>query len=205
MGVSVVRFWVALSGLLLVVFVLVHLAGVLLAAWAPASFEMYAASLHRAVVLPFVELGLLVAALSHVGFSLTKAMSNRLAGNHAILVSRRHDPLAAFAAASQAIGGVLLLLFLGLHLSQLRWPRPGAGEELVALRAVLAQPVSLAIYLAASLVVGLHLFHGGEAAHRSLGILDPMNAGRIRKAARGMAWLVAGGFILATLWLAYSL
>lgn len=205
MGVFVVRFWVALSGLLLVAFVLVHLAGVLLAAWAPASFEMYAASLHQAVALPFLELGLLVAALSHVGLSLMKAMSNRLAGNQAMLVSRRDDPWAAFAAASQAMGGLLLLVFLGLHLSQLRWPRPGAGEELVALRAVLSQPVSLAIYLAAALAVGLHLFHGGEAAHRSLGLLDPMNAGRIRKAARGMAWLVAGGFILGTLWLAYSI
>ena len=202
MGVSVVRFWVALSGSLLVVFVLVHLAGVLLAALAPSSFEIYAASLHRVVLLPFLEIGLLVAALSHVGFSLKKAISNRLAGNHANLVSRRQDPLAAFAAANQAIGGLLLLLFLGLHLSQLRWPRPEAGEELVALRVVLSQPFNLAIYLAAALAVGLHLFHGGEAAHRSLGLLDPVNAVRIRKAARGMAWLVSGGFSLVTLLLA---
>ncbi|MFM7646567.1 MAG: succinate dehydrogenase, partial [Cyanobium sp.] len=67
---------------------------------------------------------------------------------------------------------------------------------------VLASPWSLALYLAAPLVLALHLFHGGEAAHRSLGLLQPANASAIRAAARLLALLVGGGFLAVTLALA---
>jgi succinate dehydrogenase / fumarate reductase cytochrome b subunit len=52
------------------------------------------------------------------------------------------------------------------------------------------------------LALGLHLFHGGEAAHRSLGLLDPASAGAIRGATRWLALLVGAGFVLVTLVLA---
>jgi succinate dehydrogenase / fumarate reductase cytochrome b subunit len=50
--------------------------------------------------------------------------------------------------------------------------------------------------------VGLHLFHGGEGAHRSLGLLEPANAGRIRRTTRAFALVVGGGFALVPLVLA---
>lgn len=197
----------AASGLLLVVFLLLHLAGVALAPLAPPRFEAYAAALHRSAWLPAAELALLAVALVHLGLSLLRALLNRRAAGAARpqLRSRRTGPLAplaALAARSQAAGGLLLLLFLALHLAQLRWPRPMAGTELAALAAVLASPWSLALYLVAPLALALHLFHGGEAAHRSLGLLQPANAAAIRAAARLLALLVGGGFIAVTLALA---
>jgi len=196
----------AASGLLLVLFLLLHLAGLALAPLAPQRFEAYAAALHRSAWLPAAELALLAVALTHLGLSLLRAAANRrAAGNTAALRSRRTGPLAplaAWAARSQVAGGLLLLLFLALHLAQLRWPRPAAGAELAALAAVLASPWSLALYLAAPLALALHLFHGGEAAHRSLGLLQPANASAIRAAARLLALLVGGGFLAVTLALA---
>jgi succinate dehydrogenase / fumarate reductase cytochrome b subunit len=186
--------WTAASGLVLVLFLIVHLGGVALAPLDPAAFETYAVALHGSAWLPAAELGLLAVALSHAGLSLTKVIANRRAGNTAALVSRRADPLGALAARSQAMGGVTLLGFLVVHLLQLRWSRPGAGEELASLHAVLAQPASLLLYLAAAMAVALHLAHGSEAAHRSLGLLDPANGGRIRGAGRALALLVGGGF-----------
>jgi succinate dehydrogenase / fumarate reductase cytochrome b subunit len=195
----------AASGLLLVLFLLLHLAGVSLAVLDPLRFEDDATALHHSPWLPLVELALLVAAAMHAGLALRKGLLNRLAGNSAALNSRRADPLAALAARSQAASGLLLLLFLGVHLRQLRWPRPPTGAELATLQAVLSQPLSLALYGAGSLALGLHLFHGGEAAHRSLGLLDPANAGRIRRGARLIALLVSGGFALVALVLAAPL
>lgn len=195
----------AASGLLLVGFLLLHLAGVALAPLAPQRFEAYATALHRSAWLPAAELALLAVALVHLGLSLARVASNRRAGNTAALRSRRSGPLAplaAWAARSQAAGGVLLLAFLVLHLAQLRWPRPEAGAELAALAAVLASPWSLALYLAAALALALHLLHGGEAAHRSLGLLQPANAAAIRAAARLLALLIGGGFLAVTLALA---
>jgi succinate dehydrogenase / fumarate reductase cytochrome b subunit len=194
----------AASGLLLVLFLLLHLAGVALAPLAPPRFEAYAAALHRSAWLPAAELALLAVALVHLGLSLLRAVLNRRAAGAARpqLRSRRTGPLAPLAARSQAAGGLLLLLFLALHLAQLRWPRPAAGAELAALVAVLASPWSLVLYLAAPLALALHLFHGGEAAHRSLGLLQPANASAIRAAARLLALLVGGGFLAVTLALA---
>jgi succinate dehydrogenase / fumarate reductase cytochrome b subunit len=197
--------WTAASGLILVLFLLLHLAGVALAPLDSAAFEAYAAGLHAAVWLPAAELALLAVGLVHVGFSLSKLIANRRAGNRAMLVSRRGQPLAAFAARSQGLAGLTLLGFLVVHLLQLRWPRPAVGAELAALQSVLVQPASLLLYLAASLALALHLFHGGEAAHRSLGLLDPANGGRIRQAARALAVLVGGGFVAVALALALPL
>jgi succinate dehydrogenase / fumarate reductase cytochrome b subunit len=197
--------WTAASGLLLVLFLVAHLAGVALAPLAPAAFETYAAGLHAAIWLPAAELALLGVALSHASLGVAKAIANRRAGNTASLVSRRGTPLAALAARTQAIGGVILLGFLGVHLGQLRWSRPSEGLERAALQAVLAQPQTLVLYLAAALAVALHLFHGGEAAHRSLGLLDPANGQRIRVVGRMLALVVGGGFMAVTLALALQL
>lgn len=188
-------------------FLLLHLGGVSLALVMPLRFEAVAAGLHASPWLPGAELLLLLLAVLHVAFTLCKRLADRLAGNTAPLRSRRQGPLAALAALaarSQAIGGAVLLLFLLVHLRQLRLPRPAAGAELAALQAVLAQPLSLALYLVAAAALALHLFHGGEAAHRSLGLLDPANAGRIRAAARLVALLVGGGFMAVTLALALA-
>lgn len=196
---------VALSGLALVLFLVLHLAGVSLALLAPLQFEVFAAGLHASPWLPAAELVLLLLALAHLGLSLVKRLANRAAGNTAALRTRRRGamaPLAALAARSQAIGGGLLLVFLVVHLRQLRLPRPMAGAELQALQAVLAQPLSLVLYLAAAAALALHVFHGGEAAHRSLGLLDPANAGRIRSAGRLLAVLLGGGFAAMSLVLA---
>lgn len=196
-----------MSGLALVLFLLLHLGGVALAPLAPQRFEAWSAGLHQSPWLPFVETGLLVVALLHLGFSLIKRLANRSAGNTAALVSRRRGPLAplaAFAAGNQAVAGVLLLLFLVVHLRQLRWPRPASGTELEALQVVLRQPLSLALYLAAALALALHLFHGTEAAHRSLGLLDPGNRGPIRLAGRALAAGLGAGFALVAVLVAWG-
>jgi succinate dehydrogenase / fumarate reductase cytochrome b subunit len=199
MGADGARVWIASSGLALVVFLVAHLAGVALAPVAPQQFEIYAAALHGSVWLPLAELLLCGAAGMHAILSLQRWISNRQTGNTAVLTSRRADPLAAFAARSQGPAGLLLISFLVLHLTQLRWPRAMAGAELAAVQEVLHQPLSLALYLLGAMAMGLHLFHGGEAAHRSLGWLNPTNAGRIRRFSRGLALLLGGGFALLAL------
>ena len=173
--------------------------GVSLAVSAPRLFETWATALHKSYWLPALELALLLVGLLHLLFSLAKRLANHSAGNTAVLVSRRRGPLAplaVFAARNQAQAGVLLLLFLVVHLRQLRLPRPASGAELATLQATLSQPLSLALYLAAAVALALHLFQGAESAHRSLGLLDPANVGRIRFVGRLLAVLLAGGFAL---------
>ena len=195
---------IAVSGLLLIAFVVLHLVGVGLAPLAPVRFEAYATALHQRWWLPLAEGLLLAIALVHVGLTLVAQHQNRRAGNQAALVSRRGDPVAAFAARSQPWAGLVLLAFLGLHLAQLRWVRPADGAELVAVGQALAAPGVSVLYLAAAGALGLHVLHGSEAAHRRLGLLDPSNAEAIRRGGRGLALLLAAGFAVVTLLLAVA-
>ena len=192
----------ALSGLLLVLFLVVHLAGLLPALIAPLKFELYATTLHHQPWLPLLEAILATTAAIHLVFTVAKTVRNRRAGNTAALRSRRGRPLEALASRSKVAAGVITLGFLTLHLQQLRWPRPSDGLEREALMQVLQQPISLIVYAAGSLAIGLHLLHGAEAAHRNLGLLTPVNGPGIRWGGRLLASVIGGGFLLISLGLA---
>ena len=199
---TLVRIGSALSGLMLVLFLVVHLAGLLPALVAPAQFEHYATALHHQPWLPLLEFSLAAIAAVHLSFTVAKTLRNRGAGNTAALRSRRGRPLEALASRSRVAAGVMTLGFLLLHLQQLRWPRPSDGLEGELLQRVLQQPMSLVMYAAGSLAVGLHLLHGAEAAHRNLGWLTPANGPSIRWGGRLLASGIGGGFLLISLGLA---
>ena len=192
----------ALSGLLLVLFLLVHLAGLLPALIAPVQFELYATALHQQPWLPLLEISLAATAATHLIFTVAKTLRNQRAGNTSALRSRRGRPLEALASRSKVAAGVVTLGFLALHLQQLRWPRPSDGLEREVLQQVLRQPISLVVYAAGSLAIGLHLLHGAEAAHRNLGLLSPANSPNIRWGGRLLAMVIGGGFLLISLGLA---
>ena len=199
------RGWlVPAAGLALVLFLVVHLAGVALAPVNPAAFERFAEVLHRQLWLPALELLLAAALLLHPVLALWRAWLNRRAKGAmaAPLRSRRGgglEGLSALAGRWAPWSGSLLLVFLLVHLRQLRLPRPPAGAELSALLAALQAPASLALYGLAGLAVMLHLLQGTESAHRSLGWLEPANRERIRWLGRGLALLLGGGFALVPL------
>ena len=192
----------ALSGLLLVLFLVVHLAGLLPALIAPVQFEQYATVVHQQPWLPLLEISLAAIAAVHLSLTIAKTLRNRGAGNTATLRSRRGRPLEALASRSKVAAGVITLGFLLLHLQQLRWPRPTDGLERLVLQQVLHQPISLVVYVAGSLAIGLHLLHGAEAAHRNLGLLTPANGASIRWGGRLLASGIGGGFLLISLGLA---
>jgi len=190
---------IPISGLLLVLFLLVHLAGVSLALLDPAGFEQLAEALHRQSWLPPLEAALAAALLVHPLLALVRSLSNRCARGAVAgpQRSRRGGGLEAAAALAgrwTPWSGALLLVFLVVHLVQLRLHRPVAGAELEALLAALASPFSLGLYGLAGAAVGLHLLQGHESAHRSLGWLTPANRDRIRGLGRALALLLGAGF-----------
>jgi succinate dehydrogenase / fumarate reductase cytochrome b subunit len=184
-----------------VLFLAVHLGGVGLALVDPIGFERFATSLHHQAWLPWLEVALLAAGLGHPLLSLQRARANAQARGPAggPLRSRRQGPwesLTALAARLIPWSGSLLLLFLAVHLAQLRWHRPPAGAELATVLTVLGAPWCLALYVVAGAAAGLHLLHGTESAVRRLGLLEPANAAALRLGGRGLALLLGAGFSL---------
>jgi len=198
---SAAAWLIPISGLVLVLFLVVHLAGVSLALLDPTAFEHLAEGLHHQPWLPPLEAALAAALLLHPLLALVRTVANRRARGAVAgpQRSRRGGGLegaAALAGRWTPWSGALLLLFLVVHLAQLRLHRPAAGAELETLLGALASPFSLALYGLVGGAVGLHLLQGYESAHRSLGWLEPANRERIRWAGRALALFLGAAFSL---------
>src|SRR5258705_1572438 len=163
---------VAASGLLLWLWVVLHVAGNLTLFSGPAAADGYAAALRRTPgALWAVRVGLGVAAVVHVAGVVSLARAGRAARPRHQAPARRASTVAA---RTIRAGGALLLAFVVYHLLHLTVGlfHPGFLPGHVYDNVVRGlRPAWVAsIYAAAAVLLGLHLFHGLWAAVRSLGV-----------------------------------
>jgi succinate dehydrogenase cytochrome b subunit len=188
---------VALSGLLLGMWVVLHLLGNLTVFSGAATADGYAAALQQIPAwLWMARAGLAVAAVVHVAgvVSLTRA-SRAARPRHDVPACLRASTLAA---RSMRVGGALLLAFVVYHLLHLTFGalHPGFVPGRVYDNVVrgLRPPWVAGVYVAAAALLGLHLFHGLWAAARSLGARPDAAAARRRPAVAAVSAAVALGF-----------
>jgi succinate dehydrogenase / fumarate reductase, cytochrome b subunit len=195
----------ALTGLLLVGFVVAHLAGnlLLLKGDQGRAFELYAQKLHDLGPLLIVaELGLLALFGTHIAFALRATLQNRRVRNQPYAHSPGHGGR-TFASASMPLTGSFLLLFLVVHLVNFRFDdefkqrfaedRGGAGASAQVLES-LSDPLLAGVYLLAFLALGLHLSHGIQSALQTLGAHHPRYTPVLRRIGFALAGLLALGF-----------
>ena len=192
------------SGLILVFFVFIHLAGIIFAGINPNKFEIYASYLHSSILLPYLEIGLTLSFIVHMYLTLKKVLKNRSSGNTALLRTRRNDFLGVLASRVQPLTGVILACFLLIHLFQLRVPRPEDNFELASLRESLEGINILVLYSLASISLFFHMVQGIESSHRSLGILNQINALRIRYIGRFLSILFGLSYLIMTFYLRFN-
>jgi succinate dehydrogenase / fumarate reductase cytochrome b subunit len=188
---------VAGSGLLLWLWVVVHVAGNLTLFSGPATADGYAAALRQTpAALWAVRAGLAAAAVVHVAGVVSLARAGRAARprHHAHAAHRA----STVAARTMRVGGALLLAFVVYHLLHLTlgFFHPGFLRGHVYANVVMGlRPAWVAaIYVAAAVLLGLHLFHGLWAAARSLGVWPEGAARRRRPAVALVSAAVALGF-----------
>ena len=192
------------SGLVLVFFIAVHLAGVICAGINPDAFETYASNLHSSLFLPYAEIVLATTFIIHIFLTFKKVLNNRLSGNKAILKTRRNDYLGVLASKVQPFTGVILASFLIIHLLQLRFPRPGDNLELISLKSKLGGVHILVLYSLASISLFFHMVQGIESGHRSLGILSQSNSLNIRYISRFISIFFGLSYLIMTFYLRFK-
>ncbi len=192
------------SGLVLVFFIAVHLAGVIFAGINPDAFEIYASNLHASLFLPYSEIVLAATFIIHIFLTLKKVLKNRSSGNKAILKTRRNDYLGVLASKVQPFTGVILASFLIVHLLQLRFPRPGDNLELISLKNKLGGVHILVLYSLASISLFFHMVQGIESGHRSLGILSQSNSLNIRYVSRFISLFFGISYLIMTFYLRFK-
>ena len=192
----------AVSGFVMLGFVLLHLAGNLLAFSGSATFNAYARSI-RELGAPLVGQGtlLLVARVVLAAAITFHLLAHLLIQWQPSSVSTTDDPLPPWFASLpvsvlQASGGVIAL-FVGFHILQLTigathpaFVRDDPYHNLVV--ALRFWPVAMA-YIAAAAAVGVHLLPGFWTGMASLGVIRPRTERLVGRVSPVIALVVAVG------------
>ena len=192
-----------LTGVVLVGFVIVHMAGNLQFFAGAERFNGYSRLLkHDLIELTWiVRLVLIASVMLHVtaAYQLTRRNLAARPQDYA----RREPQVSTYAARTMRWGGVYLLLFIPYHLGHFTtgWFHPAFSETGAYGNVVIGfkvLPVAL-FYLGAMAFLALHLYHGVWACVRTLGLARPSSEPLQRRAALAIAVVVAVGFSLLPL------
>lgn len=193
----------ALSGLALLAFTVVHLLGNLLVLKGQDALNAYAAWLKEQQLLLWpARLGLLAFFAVHIVTGLRLTLANR-AARPAPYVRGRTATAKSFTARSMWVSGIVVLLFVLFHLAHFTFGAVAArGYELVDAQGrhdvysmvvlSFSTPWIAALYIAAMLTLGAHLAHGAFSSFRTLGV----HHRNINMIMRGVSMLVVAFLVL---------
>ena len=188
----------AVTGIVLVAYLITHVLANLLVFGGPERINRYAALLHASgAALWGARLVLLVAAVLHIVAATQLALRSRAARPQAY-ASGREPQVSTLASRTIRVGGALILVFLIYHI--LHFTTGSAHPDFIELNPYhnvttgFRNPVVAAVYLAAMVLVGLHLYHGVWSSGRSLGLSQPSPNPLHRRLALGLAVFIWLGF-----------
>ena len=183
------KYAMAITGIMLLGFVFVHMLGNLKMYLGEEEFNHYAEFLRellvpivpRTVALWLLRFGLIAAVMIHIHAAYSLTVMNR----HARSVkyqSPRDYPVASFASRTMRWTGIIVLLFLVWHLldfsfgvtntlgSDVDFDKHEVYDNVV--RSFERVPVSI-FYILANLALGVHLYHGAWSIFQSIGWNSP--------------------------------
>jgi succinate dehydrogenase / fumarate reductase cytochrome b subunit len=195
----------AVTGLVLFLFVVAHMLGNLKVFEGPQKFNAYAEGL-RTVGAPFFARGqllwtarvaLLVSVLAHLWAAVVVTRASWQA--RPVGYRRLERSETTYAARTMRWGGVIILLYVVYHLLDLKFgsvnPDFVPGDVYHNLVVSFARVPVSAAYMVAVIAVALHIYHGLWSALQTLGLNRPPTSGWRRGVAAAVALLIAGGYI----------
>ncbi|MEE2768885.1 MAG: succinate dehydrogenase cytochrome b subunit [Actinomycetota bacterium] len=208
------RKWVmAVTGLGLIGFVIVHMVGNLHLYEGPARMHEYAESLRtlgaglvpHTFVLWVLRLGLIIMFALHLHSAITLKEVSRKASDRAGYIDGakqyeggREYVAANYASRTMRWTGPIIALFLFYHLADLTWGW-WLGDDFVrgdpyhnVSRSLSSLPVAI-VYVVANMALAWHIFHGAWSMFQSLGVNNPRWNHLRRSVASGLAGLILIG------------
>jgi succinate dehydrogenase / fumarate reductase cytochrome b subunit len=196
---------IAVTGLVLIVFVVGHLLGNLQIFLGPDWVNSYAEHL-RALgpLLWAIRIFLLLDVILHIFYTISLAIENRRA--RPVHYKRKDYVKATVASRSMVISGLIILAFILYHLAhftvRVTDPRflllkadPLNRYDVYSMMVYGFQNIFVsAFYILGMLLLALHLSHGTSSFFQSLGLNDERLTPRLATAGRIFAWLIFVGY-----------
>ncbi len=197
----------ALSGLMLVGFIVVHLLGNLQIFAGPEVFNAYPELLRQyPKMLWTARIGLIAAFVLHIISAVY--LSSRNISARPVRYANKKSIKASLASRTMLIGGLVLLGFLLFHLAHLTWRWVFPEYENLDLYSLTVKSFEntwvTAIYLFAQVSLALHLNHGFSSAAQTLSLTRWYACG-IRFAGKALAAVIFLGYVSIPLsiWLGF--
>jgi succinate dehydrogenase / fumarate reductase, cytochrome b subunit len=196
----------AVTGVLLYLFVLVHMLGMLKVFTGSEHFDEYAEFLRRigdpvlghSWFLWVQRVGLTVAVVLHIWAAWRTTRASHDA--RPIKYAQRSNVQASAASRTMRWGGIAIALFVVYHLLHMTTgnvhPDFESGKAYDNLIAGLEVPWVSAVYLLGTAAVALHLYHGTWSVFQTLGYTSPRTDPIIRRFSLISAWAIFLGFAI---------
>lgn len=179
---------IGITGLLLFVYMLLHLAGNVLIFAGQKTFNEYSHQLISNPLIIPIEIGLLAVFLLHVYKTVRMVFANQAARPVAYekKANAGHTSRKSFASSTMIGSGLILFLFILVHVKQFKF---GSYYETVGATPirdlyrteveVFRNPFWVLFYVIGTLIVGLHLRHGIASGFQSIGFDHPLYTRRL--------------------------
>ena len=199
---------IAISGLCLFGFLIVHLAGNLLIFLGPDALNSWG---HMLISNPLVipaEIGLLLIFLIHVTKATINWWENRQARPAGYAQKRwaGHTSRKTVSSATMIFTGAAMLAFVAWHVTTFKFgpnypaAEPGVRDLDRLVVEAFKQPLVALAYAVVMVLIGLHLRHGIASAFQSLGADGPRFTAWILKAGLVLAVIMGGAYALIPIW-----
>jgi succinate dehydrogenase / fumarate reductase cytochrome b subunit len=200
---------VGATGLLLVAYMVLHLAGNVLIFLGRDAFNRYSHTLISNPLIVPVEIGLLLVFVVHVYKAVTMWMRSKAARpvGYQKKELARHTSRKSLASSTMIASGLMVLVFVVIHVKQFKFGSfylvPGSDTVRDLYRTeleIFRQPLWVGLYVIATLLVGLHMRHGISSACQSLGLDHPRYTGLVLAAGIALAIALGGGLAIIPIW-----
>lgn len=205
------KFIMAVSGLLMSLFLLAHVLGNLVILVSPEAYNAYSHALTSNKPLLYgAEVGLIVIVIAHFFSAVILTRRNRAARVIGYKVKQNSGrSRRTWLSSYMIVSGLFLLFFIVIHLLDFKF-----GEEFSVVQdgvqmrdiarlvlAELSEAGEAIFYVVAMLILGAHLIHGVRSAFSSIGVDAPRYTCAIKLISYGYLVLVVGGFLLIPIWI----
>jgi succinate dehydrogenase / fumarate reductase cytochrome b subunit len=204
---------IGLTGLLLFLYLVLHLAGNAIIFFGPELFNEYSHWLISNPLIIPIEIGLLLVFLIHIYKTVKMWVANKAARPVGYHKKKRagHTSRKSLASSTMIASGLIVLLFLIIHVKQFKFGSfyLAAGSDAVrdlyrTEVEIFQQPGWVVLYVLATVLVGLHLRHGFSSAFQSLGLDHPRYTKRLVGLGIVFAVLIGGGLALIPIWVYWT-
>jgi succinate dehydrogenase / fumarate reductase cytochrome b subunit len=200
---------IGLTGLALFAYLILHLIGNVLIFAGADTFNGYS---HRLISNPLIvpiEIGLLAIFLVHIYKAFTNYVANRTARpiGYETKKNAGHTSRKSLASSTMIWSGLVIAFFVIVHVKQFKygaWYETAGANPIRDLARtefeVFSQPGWVALYVVATLIVGLHLRHGISSSLQSLGLDHPVYTRRLTVWGIVFAVIIGGGLACIPVW-----